>query len=232
LPDRLLLQDLSFDLLPGSLVGLVGATGSGKTSLLRLLNRLIEPTSGQLFWHDCPYTEVPVLELRRQIGWVSAQPQLLGMKVRPALAYPLQLRGVPPRQQHDYVQPWLQHLRIPSAWLDQTEVQLSLGQRHWVTIARGLLQDPTVLLLDEPTAALDAHYRTLLADVLREWVQSPERAVIVASHDLSWVQSSCDRILYLQEGQLVQDCHGDQLDWEALAWRMQASVQALDVDWD
>jgi D-methionine transport system ATP-binding protein len=173
-----------------------------------------------------------VLELRRRIGWVSAQPQLLGMKVRPAMAYPLKLRGVPSQQQHDYVQPWLQRLRIPAAWLDQTEVQLSLGQRYWVTIARGLLQDPNVLLLDEPTAALDASYRSLLAAVLREWVQLPERAVIVASHDLSWVQSTCDRVLYLQEGQLIEDCYGDQLDWEALARRMQVSAQALEVDWD
>jgi D-methionine transport system ATP-binding protein len=230
LPDRPLLHDLSFDLLPGSLVGLVGATGSGKTLLLRLLNRLIEPTAGQLLWHGCPYAQVPVLELRRRIGWVSAQPQLLGMKVRPAIAYPLTLRGVPAQQQHPYMQPWLQRLRIPPTWLEQTEAQLSLGERHWVTIARGLTQDPNVLLLDEPTTALDASYTTLLAQILREWVQSPERAVIVASHDLSWVQCTCDRVLYLQAGHLAQDCHGSQLDWEALA-RTMASIQALDGDW-
>ncbi|MGC1247349.1 MAG: ATP-binding cassette domain-containing protein, partial [Spirulinaceae cyanobacterium] len=83
-----LLQDISFAINPGEFVGIIGASGAGKTSLSRLINRLGEATSGTILWQGTPIKQIPIQELRKQIVFVSQEPKLLGMKVKEALAYP------------------------------------------------------------------------------------------------------------------------------------------------
>ena len=153
---RYLLKDISFQAWTGDRIAIVGQTGAGKTSLLRLLNRLNEPTTGSIYLENQEYRQIPVIQLRQQITLVPQESKLLGMTVREALAYPLILRRLPSAEIQQRLGYWLEQLRIPSDWLGRTEVQLSAGQRQWCAIARALVIQPKILLLDEPTSTLDA----------------------------------------------------------------------------
>jgi len=154
-PGTPILRDVSWDIGAGDRLGLVGHAGCGKTSLLRLLNRLIDPTEGKLLWQGTPYGEVPVSRLRQNIIYVAQEPKLLGMTVEAAIVYPLQLRGIEPAQLKIRLDYWCDRFELPQELLQKNEVELSLGQEQWVSLARALAIDPTVLLLDEPTAPLD-----------------------------------------------------------------------------
>ncbi len=222
-----LLQAISVELRSGEMVGLIGPIGAGKTSLLRLLNRLVDPTQGKLRWQGQDYAAVPTL--RQQIMLVPQEPKLLGMTAAQAIVYGLQLRQLPAPTIQAKLTLWQQRLQIPAEWLDQPEVRLSLGQRQWVTIARGLICESPVLLLDEPTAHLDGKYAEILRQVL---VQYPPQLVVIASQNLDWLASFCDRVLSLQQGRLIQDASQPAINWAILKMQIQAATKAIEDEWN
>jgi D-methionine transport system ATP-binding protein len=211
-----LLKDISFETVPGDRIALVGASGSGKTSLLRLLNRLSEPTSGVILFNQKALTQIPTLALRQQIVLVLQESKLLGMTVQQALEYPLTLRQLPKQTIRERVQKWNDRLHIPSEWLSRTELQLSVGQRQLVAIVRALVTEPSVLLLDEPMSALDVGRSELLLHVLSDLTQVNGMTVLMVSHQLELAEQGCDRVLHLEQGRLLQDIPAAQMDWQAL----------------
>lgn len=149
-----ILQDISFEVFEGDRVAIVGPSGAGKSYLLRLLNRLSEPSNGKIYLDNQEYRQIPVLQLRACVTLVTQESKLLGMTVKDALKYPLVLRGLPQQTIQQRLSNWIEQ-QIPDDWLGKTEVQLSLGQRQLIAIARALIIQPQILLLDEPTSALD-----------------------------------------------------------------------------
>lgn len=218
-----LLQDLSLTVQPGDRIALVGASGAGKTLLLRLLNRLIEPTHGTIYLAGQPYCQIPAVQLRQQVVLVLQESKLLGMTVQQALEYPLSLRGLPPKAIRQRVSEWLERLAIPGEWLDRTELQLSVGQRQLVAIARALVIQPQILLLDEPTSALDVGRSQRLVEVLKTLVETQQTTIIMASHQLDVMQGFCDRLLQLHHGKLLQNLPASEVNWHDLR---QSLVQA------
>lgn len=227
-----LLKDLSFQVNAGEFVALIGPSGSGKTSLLRLLNRLNDPSTGTIRLSGQDVQRISPLQLRRQVTLVLQEADLLDMTVRQALTYPLTLRGLSDAKQRERLGFWLEQLNIPDDWLPRTALQLSVGQRQLVAIARGLVTEPTVLLLDEPTAALDLGRASRLMTVLRNLAQRQQTAILMANHQLDLVQDYCDRVLYLQQGELKQDAAVDQIDWVALRHRLVNAEKQLVQEWD
>jgi D-methionine transport system ATP-binding protein len=228
---RPILQDLSLTLAVGQVVGIVGPTGAGKSALLKLLNRLVDPSQGELHWQGQPYAAVPVKALRRQIMLVPSEPKLLDQTAGGAIVHGLQLQGQSEAQLASALSQWQQRLHIPPEWLDQVESGLSLGQRQWVTIARGIACEPSVLLLDEPTAHLDQDYADRLKNVLRKVMQSSTQLIVIVSHDWQWLASVCDRVLQLQDGRLVRDESAQTLDWPVLGESLQVAAQAIEDEW-
>jgi D-methionine transport system ATP-binding protein len=228
---RPILQEISFDLAAQQIVGLVGATGAGKSSLLKLLNRLVDPSQGTLYWQGQPYRQLPVQQLRHQIMLVLPEPQLLGMTVAQSLVYGLKLRGQPEAQLKTAMAQWQERLQIPADWLGQSATELSLGQRHWVTIARGIACEPAVLMLDEPVAHLDQHYADQLHFVLSKLLTRSTQLIVIASHDWQWLSRICNRVLYLQQGRLVQNVAGPELDWTVIGQMLQTEMQAIAQEW-
>lgn len=218
-----LLKDLSFEAFRGDRIAIVGASGAGKTSLLRLLNRLSEPTSGAIFLNNCALSQMPTQQLRRQVVLVLQESKLLGMTVLQALEYPLTLRQLPKQTIQERVKKWGDRLHIPSEWLHRTELQLSVGQRQVVAIARALVTEPDVLLLDEPTSALDVGRSELILNALSDLVQVNGTTLLMANHQLELAEQFCDRVLYLKQGRLLQDLPAEQMNWQALR---QTLVQA------
>lgn len=226
-----LLQELSFQVLRGDCVGIIGASGAGKTTLLRVLNRLSEITQGKVFFEGQDIRQIPVIQLRQQITLVPQESKLLGMTVRQALAYPLLLRGFAQLAIQQQIQTWIEQLHIPSEWLDRTEVQLSVGQRQLVAIARALIIQPKVLLLDEPTSALDAGRGEHLLKVLRDLARATPITILMVNHQLDFVQQFCNRLVSLERGQLIQDLPAEQVDWSAVKQTLIDQESKLADEW-
>jgi D-methionine transport system ATP-binding protein len=227
-----LLKDISFEVFRGDRVALVGASGAGKTSLLRLLNRLSEPTSGTIYLENQPLSQIPVVRLRQQVALVLQESKLLGMTVHQALAYPLTLRQVEQKAIQERIQKWSDRLQMPSDWLHRTELQLSVGQRQLVAIARALVTEPKVLLLDEPTSSLDLGRSDLLLKALSELTQVNGTTVIMANHQLELAEQWCDRVLHLEHGRLQQDLGAQQMNWQALRQTLMAAEAQQLEEWD
>lgn len=227
---RYLLEDISFKIDRGDIICLIGPSGAGKTSLLRLLNRLSEPSEGTIYLEDRDYRTIPVIQLRQQIPLVQQESKLLGMTVKDALAYPLVLRGLERSQIQQRVLYWSEQLRIPQDWLERSEVQLSVGQRQIVAIARALVIQPEILLLDEPTSALDAGRAAQLLQVLTDVARTSRTTILMVNHQLELAQSFCQRVLYLQNGQLRQDLpNSPAFDWHKLRDDLvQAEIKAAE----
>ena len=212
---RTLLMDISVEIPKGSKTALVGATGSGKTTFLRLLNRLIDPSVGTIFLNGKNIQDMPIQTLRRRVLLVPQEPSLLGMTVADVIAYPLKLQNFTQSEIDLRSQKWLDKLQLDSKLLNRAELELSLGQRQWVAIARALVMEPEILLLDEPTSALDRGLSHLLLDVLTELTQLPQPVtVVMINHQLDLVQTWCDRLICLHKGQLVQDAIASLVNWQ------------------
>jgi D-methionine transport system ATP-binding protein len=214
---RTLLTNVSVAIAQGSKTALIGATGSGKTTFLRLLNRLTDPSVGTIFLNGKNIQEIPIQTLRRRVMLVPQEPSLLGMTVHEALSYPLKIQNLPQSEIDGRSQKWIDKLQIDRKLLNRSELELSLGQRQWMAIARALIMEPEVILLDEPTSALDRGLSHLLLDTLTELTQLPHPVtVVMINHQLDLVQSWCDRLICLHKGELVQDAEASLINWQEI----------------
>jgi D-methionine transport system ATP-binding protein len=227
-----LLQDISCEILRGDRIALIGPSGAGKTSLLRLLNRLSEITQGQIYLGDREIRQIPILQLRQQIMLVLQESKLLGMTVREALMYPLRLRGLERSLMQQRLDEWTERLHIPLEWLDRTELQLSVGQRQLVAIARAMVAQPEVLLLDEPTSALDAGRAAHVANVLANWAESSQMTILMVNHQLEVAEQFCTRVLYLQQGKLAQDLDAKEANWNDLRQALIKAEADIAQEWE
>lgn len=230
LPAHYVLRELSFEVFQDDRVAIVGASGSGKTFLLRLLNRLISPTQGALYLNDRPYSEIPAVSLRQQVLLLPKEAKLLGMTVQDALAYPLRLRGISAKARAIRVAEACDRWQIPSDWLHRTEQQLSVEERQWVAIVRAMIAQPQVLLLDDPTAALDINQRDqFLATLTQESGSLP--TVFMVTDQLDIAEAWCSRVLQLQQGQLITDQPADRVNWQTLQETLEQAALADAEEW-
>jgi D-methionine transport system ATP-binding protein len=215
-----ILQDISFEVFPKERIAIVGPSGAGKTALLRLINRLGEPTSGKICLESQDYHQIPVIKLRQLVALVLPESKLLGMTVEQALAYPLVLRGLSKQTIQQRVSYWIEQLQIPSDWLARTEVQLSTGERQLVAIARALVIQPQILLLDEPTSALDIGTASRVMAVLIQLADTHHTTIFMINHQLELAQMFGTRLFYLQQGRLLTDQNASEVDWVNLHTRL------------
>ncbi len=210
-----LLKDISFAVEKGARVAVVGTSGAGKTSLLRLLNRLTSPTSGYIYLDNQEYGKIPVTQLRKEVTMVLQESKLLGMSVAEAIAYPLKLRGLKQPEIQQRCEYWIQQLNIPASWLSRSELQLSVGQKQLVAIARAAVIQPKILLLDEPTSALDIGTANRVIQVLATLAES-EVTVVMVTHQIDLAQQFCTKLLHLERGELIAESPSMKVDWVKL----------------
>lgn len=193
-------HDVSLEVRPGRIVGLVGNNGAGKTTTIKMLVGLLDPTSGTAHVDGEP-TRVPAT--RRFLGYLPEESPLYDdMNALDYLRFFGSLYGVPRPEAHERAQRLLTRLGLErSAW-KKTIGTLSKGMRRKIAIARCLLHDPPILLLDEPTSGLDPGTARELDEFLRE-LRAQGKAIMLSAHNLSQVERLCDEILVMHDGRIV-----------------------------
>lgn len=180
----------------GEITCVVGPSGAGKSTLLRAVNRLIEPTAGEVYLAGKPTSEINSLELRRRIGMVFQLPALFGETVEDAVLYGPRLRGGKEADAGEL----LEKVGLDPPLKSRDPQDLSVGQQQRVSVARALALDPEVLLMDEPTSSLDEAARRRVEDLTRELNEESGLTILLVSHDLSQVERVADRVVLLVEG--------------------------------
>jgi ABC-type methionine transport system ATPase subunit len=197
------LDEIDLDIRAGCVTVLIGASGAGKTTLLRLLNRLEDPVSGEIRYGGRLLADHPVRELRRRVGMVFQTPVMFEGTVAANLraAQEISRAAAGSAQLHEL----LMLAGLDGAVLERRAAELSVGQQQRVCVARALAADPETLLLDEPTAALDAQSATQLLDTLRNLCNGPGLTVVMVTHRQAEARRIADRVVVLERGRIAAE---------------------------
>src|SRR5213593_1647368 len=205
-PDRPVLHDVSCDIAAGTRLGIVGATGAGKTTLISLLTRFYDPTEGQVLLDDVDLREYKLADLRRQFAVVLQESVLFSLSIADNIAYAAPgasrdqvVAAAQAANAHEFIE------RLPQGYeteVGERGVKLSGGQRQRIALARAFLKDSPVLILDEPTSSVDAKTEAAIVDALERLKQG--RTVIVISHRPSTL-AGCSALLTIDGGRVVAD---------------------------
>jgi osmoprotectant transport system ATP-binding protein len=197
---------VSFEVGDGETCVLLGPSGCGKTTTLRMINRLVRPTSGKIFIGGRDTDAVDPVELRRGIGYVIQQIGLFpNMTVAENIGVVPRLLGWAPARRRRRAEELLALLALePARFLDRYPNELSGGQAQRVGVARALAADPPVLLMDEPFAALDPVNREAIQDEFLRMQRTLRKTILFVSHDIDEAVKMADRIAIFRAGQLVQ----------------------------
>ena len=194
-------DDVSFRVEAGEIYGLLGPNGAGKTTTIRIIAGLLRPTSGQVFLAGRPVTEDP-LAGKRALGYLTADTGLYGrLTPREILRFFGDLNGLDRAVTDARIEALSKELDL-AEFIDRRAEKLSSGQKQRAAIARALIHDPQVLVLDEPTAALDVLSAQFILDRLRREA-SLGKAVLFSTHHLSEAELLCDRVGIIRQGRLV-----------------------------
>jgi ABC-type methionine transport system ATPase subunit len=179
----------------GSITSIVGPSGAGKSTLLRCINRLVEPSAGEVYLDGAPTSGMDPLVLRRRVGMVFQLPALFGASVEDAILYGVRLAG----RSADAAR-LLEMAGLDASYKDRDPQALSVGQQQRVSIARALALEPEVLLMDEPTSALDEAARRKAEELIRGLNAHLDLTIVLVSHALDQVERVADRVVLLAAG--------------------------------
>jgi putative ABC transport system ATP-binding protein len=200
-PGKVLVEDATFELLAAETLAIVGPSGSGKTSLLRLLNRLDEPSSGRVYLDGLDYRQIVPRDLRRRVGMVMQRPYLFPGTVADNLRFG-------PRQRGEV----LSDARIEElltgvglgGYASRDVANLSGGEAQRVSFARTLANSPEVLLLDEPTSALDEDSKGDVEKIILQIRHEQGIPCVLVTHDAAQAVRLAQRALVLDTGRIVR----------------------------
>jgi ATP-binding cassette subfamily B (MDR/TAP) protein 1 len=231
-PNAPVLQHLGFSIRSGESIGIAGASGSGKSTIIALLERFYEANSGDILIHGTPLQELDVHAHRSRIGLVSQDTTLYQGSVRDNVLFGIPegseieqervIRACKDANIHDFIQ------SLPEGYdtdAGTRGIALSGGQRQRIAIARALVRDPEILLLDEATSALDSESEALVQEAIEK--ASRGRTMIAVAHRLSTIQR-CDRIMVLHAGRVAEE--GSPTELHARRGRYYQMVLAQSLD--
>ena len=198
-------SDLSLEIPAGEICVLVGPSGCGKTTTMKMINRLIEPTSGRITIDGEDVMALPAVELRRRIGYVIQQVGLFPhLTVAENVAVVPRLLRWPESRVHERTNELLDLVRLqPSTYADRYPAALSGGERQRVGVARALAADPPLMLMDEPFGAVDPILRDRLQNEFLRLQAQVRKTIVFVTHDVDEAIKMADRIAILQRGGIL-----------------------------
>ena len=206
---RSAVEDMSFSVRPGEFLGIIGHTGSGKSTLIQHLNGLLRPTSGQVLLNGKDIWEEPkkIRNVRFRVGLVFQYPeyQLFEETVYKDISFGPMNQGKTGAELDHAVREAARLVGIRDEQLDKSPFELSGGQKRRVALAGVLAMEPEVLVLDEPTAGLDPAGRENLMANIRDFHRNRRTTVILVSHSMDEIARNVDRILVLKSAHILMD---------------------------
>jgi tungstate transport system ATP-binding protein len=194
------------DFQESKIYSIVGPNGSGKTTLLNILNLLMRPEEGQIFFHDqeiINHSKVKILEIRRKMTLVDQDPFLFNTTIYNNIAYGLKVRSIPYIIQQRKIKNALDMVGL-SGFENRKVDQLSGGEAQRVVIARALVIEPEILFLDEPTTSIDQKYIAKVEKIIKKIRKELKTTVIFTTHDLSQAYRLADEVISLLEGKIIK----------------------------
>lgn len=204
--EKLVLNNIDFQIQKGESVGIIGPNGAGKSSLLKILASLETPTEGELVFNGMHLPHRVPLEIRRKMAVVFQEPLLLNTTVYENVAAGLKIRHVPVREIRERVNFWLERFGIVGL-AKQYARSLSGGEAQRVNLARAFVLEPEILFLDEPFASLDAPTREVFYKDLAKVFAQTRAATVLVSHDYREVELLTERVIMLARGEVVTEGH-------------------------
>ncbi|HEM6021412.1 TPA: ABC transporter ATP-binding protein [Streptococcus suis] len=208
-----ILKNLTFDIQEEEFFVLIGPSGSGKTTTLKLINRLIEQTEGEVFFQGKRLKDFDLRELRLETGYVLQQIALFpNMTVAENIALIPEMKGLGKEETLTRTRELLTKVGLePDSYLDRLPKDLSGGEKQRIGILRAIIANPKVLLMDEPFSALDPISKAQLQDLIKELHEEFKMTTVFVTHDMDEAVKLADRICLMQDGQVVQLGSPDEL---------------------
>ena len=202
----LILDNLSFEIKNGEFFVLIGPSGSGKTTTLKLINRLIEQTEGDIYFQDKKLNDYNLRELRLETGYVLQQIALFpNLTVEENIALIPEMKKFDKKLIAEKTKDLLEKVGLnPKLYMKRYPNELSGGEKQRIGILRAIIANPKVLLMDEPFSALDPISRTQLQDLIKQLHNEYKMTTVFVTHDMDEALKLADRICILQEGKVVQ----------------------------
>jgi osmoprotectant transport system ATP-binding protein len=204
--NKTIIKPFSIDIEAGQLVVFIGPSGCGKTTLLKMINKLIQPSAGKIFVNGKDISSIDAIELRRNIGYVIQNTGLFPhMSIRENLELIPKLKGEDPTTIAKKTEELLQVVGLnPTEYLDRFPKELSGGQQQRVGVARAFSTDSDIILMDEPFSALDPVTRNSLQDELVQMQKELNKTIIFVTHDMDEAIKIADKICILKDGDILQ----------------------------
>lgn len=199
------LHDITLSIPDGEIVSLIGGSGCGKSTLLKMINRLIPITGGDIYVNGENIHDIEPVALRRKIGYVIQQTGLFPhMTIRKNLELVMNLHNMPQEGRTEKINDMMDLVDLSRDLLDRYPIELSGGQQQRVGVARALIVDPDVILMDEPFSAIDPITRVSLQDELRSLQETLKKTIVFVTHDMDEAIKISDRICLMREGHVEQ----------------------------
>lgn len=205
--EKVALNDVTLEIQTGEFIGLIGHTGSGKSTLIQHLNGIISPSSGEILLdgENIHKDKAKLKEVRRRIGLAFQYPeyQLFEMTVYKDVAFGPTNLGLSAEQIHENVVAALNIVGIDETFYEKSPFELSGGQKRRVAIAGVLAMEPRLLVLDEPAAGLDPEGRDMILGQIREYHKQTGSTIVLVSHSMEDIAKYADRVLVMNAGRIA-----------------------------
>lgn len=191
----------SLDILPQKITCILGESGGGKTTLIKLLNKMISPTSGDIFYKQKSLRKIDSVELRREVVMLSQSPGIFPGSVRDNLLIGLKFSENNPADDSELVE-IMKKVHLYKS-LDDVAENLSGGEKQRVALGRVMLMDPKILLLDEPSSALDEKTEKNIIKEVTDYVKTKNKTLIMVTHSKEIARDHADEIIEMAQGRII-----------------------------